>query len=122
MKQEKIYWTFLEDFSVKKSKTQKVSMLTLNQKISFGLSSSKIFRILYYLILSVLIYKLFKYFNIPTMIAGHFTQVVWKSTKYVGMGIAKSNTHGSVVIVANYLPPGNFIGQFKTNVLRPRVK
>ena len=37
--------------------------------------------------------------------AGHFTQVVWKESVRVGLGIAKSN--GQIHIVANYHPPGN---------------
>jgi pathogenesis-related protein 1 len=41
---------------------------------------------------------------------GHYTQMVWKDTKKVGMGISKSS-NGATIIVANYLPPGNYIGQ-----------
>ncbi|CAF0787118.1 unnamed protein product [Brachionus calyciflorus] len=49
---------------------------------------------------------------------GHFTQVVWKSTKEVGLGLAKAND-GSIYVVANYYPAGNFIGQFSDNVKKP---
>lgn len=45
---------------------------------------------------------------------GHFTQVVWLETKYVGM--AKS-ANGNFVC-ANYLPAGNFQGQFEKNVFK----
>jgi pathogenesis-related protein 1 len=41
---------------------------------------------------------------------GHYTQLVWKNTKRVGMGIAKSKD-GKIFIVANYYPAGNYIGQ-----------
>lgn len=43
---------------------------------------------------------------------GHFTQVVWKETRFVGM--AKS-ANGNF-IAANYLPGGNMQGQFEKNV------
>lgn len=56
---------------------------------------------------------LLKYFNIPVLIAGLFTQVVWKGTKYVGVGIAQNDTYVSVVIAANYFPPGNIVGKLK---------
>lgn len=49
---------------------------------------------------------------------GHFTQIVWKNTQYLGVGIAK-NAYGRTVIVATYFPPGNYKGQFINNVLRP---
>ncbi|KQR95173.1 hypothetical protein ASG01_04795 [Chryseobacterium sp. Leaf180] len=41
---------------------------------------------------------------------GHYTQMVWKSTQKVGMGISKC-TNGNYIVVANYDPPGNFMGQ-----------
>ncbi len=53
---------------------------------------------------------------------GHFTQVVWKSTKRVGCGVAycdgKNGVHGQFW-VCEYSPPGNVInpGYFKRNVL-----
>lgn len=47
---------------------------------------------------------------------GHFTQVVWKNSKYLGIGIARSSR--AVYVCANYDPQGNFIGQFIQNVLR----
>ena len=51
-------------------------------------------------------------FNMAT---GHFTQVVWKDTKEVGFGVAKAKS-GSIYSVGNYYPPGNYQGQFDTNV------
>ena len=47
---------------------------------------------------------------------GHFTQVVWKNSKYVGFGFAKSKS-GYYYGVANYVPAGNYIDEFKENVL-----
>uniref|UniRef100_A0A336LPQ9 CSON000338 protein n=1 Tax=Culicoides sonorensis TaxID=179676 RepID=A0A336LPQ9_CULSO len=48
---------------------------------------------------------------------GHFTQVVWKGSRELGVGIAK-NSKGQIFVVANYDPAGNYQGQFKENVLR----
>jgi len=43
--------------------------------------------------------------------AGHYTQMVWKNTKQMGVGVAIAG-NGDMYVVANYSPPGNFIGQF----------
>lgn len=50
--------------------------------------------------------------------SGHFTQVVWKESKELGVAFAKNG--GKVIVVANYSPPGNFIGHFAENVPPPR--
>ena len=50
---------------------------------------------------------------------GHFTQVVWKNSKELGMARAKSS-NGSVYVVARYCPAGNDLNAFKANVL-PKV-
>ncbi|KAG8262181.1 hypothetical protein J6590_057753 [Homalodisca vitripennis] len=50
--------------------------------------------------------------------AGHFTQLVWASTKLFGVGKARSRS-GKILVVANYRPPGNISGLFKDNVLPP---
>ena len=50
---------------------------------------------------------------------GHFTQLVWKSSKELGMGIAQA-ADGTWYVVAHYSPPGNIAGQFPTNVLQPK--
>uniref|UniRef100_A0A3P9J3N0 SCP domain-containing protein n=1 Tax=Oryzias latipes TaxID=8090 RepID=A0A3P9J3N0_ORYLA len=47
---------------------------------------------------------------------GHFTQVVWKESKELGLGMA---TDGRMAfVVGQYRPPGNFSnpGQFEANV------
>jgi uncharacterized protein YkwD len=55
-------------------------------------------------------------FNNPgfSMSTGHFTQVVWKGSQYVGVGVATAN--GQTFVVGNYHPPGNYQGQFQDNV------
>jgi uncharacterized protein YkwD len=50
---------------------------------------------------------------------GHFTQLVWKSSQELGMGIAQA-ADGTWYVVGNYSPPGNISGQFPTNVLPPK--
>ncbi|CAG2063987.1 unnamed protein product [Timema podura] len=50
--------------------------------------------------------------------SGHFTQVVWKGSKELGVAVAKSR-NGQIFVVANYSPPGNFIGSFAVNVPPP---
>ena len=50
---------------------------------------------------------------------GHFTQLVWKSSKELGIGIAQA-ADGTWYVVANYNPPGNISGQFPLNVLKPK--
>ncbi|XP_058826887.1 uncharacterized protein LOC131686899 [Topomyia yanbarensis] len=53
-----------------------------------------------------------------TLKTGHFTQVVWKDSRELGVGLA-SNRSGQVFVVANYDPPGNYIGSFAKNVPPP---
>ena len=42
---------------------------------------------------------------------GHYTQMIWKNTTYVGIASAISKT-GKVYVVARYYPAGNYIGQY----------
>merc|ERR1740123_1703672 len=57
----------------------------------------------------------------PTSSAsGHFTQVVWKNTQKLGIAKAKSPKSGKIIVVANYEPAGNWIGQYKDNVPPPK--
>lgn len=41
--------------------------------------------------------------------SGHYTQVVWDNTKEVGC--AKTACKGNIIVVCNYDPPGNVLGQ-----------
>ena len=56
-------------------------------------------------------------FNNPgfSISTGHFTQVIWKSSKMIGSGIARSSRY--VYIVTQYSPSGNYRNQFQDNVL-----
>ena len=42
--------------------------------------------------------------------AGHYSQMVWRNTKSMGMGSAKC-TNGYYIVVGNYDPPGNYTGE-----------
>jgi hypothetical protein len=50
---------------------------------------------------------------------GHFTQNVWKTSRFIGVGAAKSDTY--IFIVMNFNPPGNMLGAFKENVF-PQIQ
>lgn len=43
-------------------------------------------------------------------VVGHYTQMVWRDTKKIGIGVVKCKD-GGVIIVANYDPPGNYRGE-----------
>lgn len=85
--------------------------------------------------------KRYDFFKRPSLLhtnvnCGHFTQIVWRNTKFVGVGKAYSNT-GKIFVVgkleiiteitnlieinflAFYYPPGNIIGEYHENVLPP---
>ncbi|XP_037046709.1 Golgi-associated plant pathogenesis-related protein 1-like [Bradysia coprophila] len=49
---------------------------------------------------------------------GHFTQVVWKNSLELGVGVARVGNE--VYVVASYYPPGNFGGEFSKNVFPPK--
>ena len=46
--------------------------------------------------------------------AGHFTQLVWKSTRYIGIGIASNKKN--MYISFEFDPAGNVWGQYVANV------
>ncbi|KAK7473707.1 hypothetical protein BaRGS_00035034, partial [Batillaria attramentaria] len=63
--------------------------------------------------------KKHNYHSDGAMGSGHFTQVVWKGSKELGVGKAK-DASGKVIVVANYRPAGNMIGTYKENVFPPK--
>tara|TARA_B110000263_G_C15255009_1_gene486042 strand:- start:81 stop:623 length:543 start_codon:yes stop_codon:yes gene_type:complete len=46
-----------------------------------------------------------------SVVIGHYTQMVWKTTTKVGMAKARSSS-GKEYIVARYAPGGNYIGDY----------
>lgn len=54
---------------------------------------------------------------------GHFTQMIWKSTKYVGCYrkyCGKSSGMKKRLTVCQYYPAGNYAGRYKSNVQRKK--
>jgi len=45
--------------------------------------------------------------------------VVWKGSKEIGVGKAQTRD-GKIIVVANYRPAGNMMGDFAKNVLPPK--
>jgi len=54
----------------------------------------------------------------PFAVITHFTQLVWKATRELGMATAV-DTDNRLVAVARYSPVGNWGGEFKENVPPP---
>lgn len=52
---------------------------------------------------------------------GHFTQLVWTSTREIGIGVSYNPDTKKVYVVMNYLPPGNYENAYEWNVY-PEVK
>ncbi|XP_044019862.1 GLIPR1-like protein 1 isoform X2 [Aphidius gifuensis] len=50
--------------------------------------------------------------------AGHFTQLIWASSRFFGVGKARSRS-GKIIVCANYKPIGNVAGQFQRNIQPP---
>ena len=51
---------------------------------------------------------------------GHYTQVVWANTLSVGCGVAVCPT--GTIVVCNYAPPGNYVGEKPYIALPPTVR
>jgi pathogenesis-related protein 1 len=41
--------------------------------------------------------------------SGHYTQMVWRNTKEIGCG--RIECKGQMIVVCNYYPPGNVLGE-----------
>ena len=54
-------------------------------------------------------------------VLGHFTQMVWNGSRYMGAAMERTKD-GKIFVVANYYPPGNFVGQYSKNICRPNQK
>ncbi|KAK5779047.1 hypothetical protein RI543_002931 [Arxiozyma heterogenica] len=52
-----------------------------------------------------------------SMATGHFTQVVWRSTKEVGCAVKHCGSYYRDYVVCEYAPPGNYAGEFPENVM-----
>ncbi|XP_035785230.1 uncharacterized protein LOC118463076 [Anopheles albimanus] len=67
----------------------------------------------------------YDYFKEPHLLhtnvnTGHFSQMVWRASRYFGVSKSISKT-GKLFVVAYYYPAGNVMGEFRQNVLPPLV-
>ncbi|KAG0015362.1 hypothetical protein BGZ81_011721 [Podila clonocystis] len=54
--------------------------------------------------------------------ATSFTQLVWKASEKVGCAVTKCGNQESYGVVCRYSPPGNTVGEYQANVLKPASK
>lgn len=54
-----------------------------------------------------------------SIFSGHFTQIVWKGSKEVGIGRSQMK-NGTWIVIANYFPAGNYEGENAANVMPPK--
>jgi len=45
------------------------------------------------------------------LVAGHYTQIIWRKTTEIGCGLAVCPAKNYVIAVCNYNPPGNYEGE-----------
>ena len=57
----------------------------------------------------------------PPMAFLHFTQLIWVDTLRAGAGVGVSAASGRAYVVMSFDPPGNYMGQYGTNVRPPLV-
>lgn len=55
----------------------------------------------------------------PNGVIGHFTQLVWKGTTKLGVGIAENKAKDCRQVVLQYQPQGNIFGAYRENVFKP---
>ena len=48
----------------------------------------------------------------------NFTQMIWKNSKYIGIGCSKTKDN-TIFTVINFYPPGNIVNEFISNVSPP---
>jgi hypothetical protein len=55
-----------------------------------------------------------------TQLGDTFTQLVWRATTSIGVGVAKDPTgSGDIYMIVLYSPKGNVFGSFTRNVFPP---
>lgn len=52
---------------------------------------------------------------------GHFTQLVWKRTNSIGIGVSVNTTTCRMIVGMAFDPPGNYKSLMRTNVFPPSV-
>ena len=46
----------------------------------------------------------------------HFTQIIWKQTKEIGIGYSKLNNNDDKIFIIIYFPAGNIFDEFNVNI------
>ena len=95
---------------------ENIAMMRFKRGVTYGE--------LYFSTANALFYKEGKGYNYSNGSAGrasHFTQLVWKSSYFFGVGVSRSNQTNRVYVVVEYYPPGNKPGLFMHNVLKPKL-
>lgn len=58
----------------------------------------------------------------PGAVILHFTQLIWKASRELGMATAVSAKNGNMLVaVARYSPVGNWLGEFQENIPPPSL-
>jgi len=52
------------------------------------------------------------------MRTAHFSQLIWKNSKFIGVGFSKNKISGANFLVINYFPCGNIDDEYKINVFK----
>ncbi len=60
--------------------------------------------------------KEFNYNYNNNEIPSHFTQMIWKNSNLIGIGISRNFNSGHMFYVLNYFPKGNVPGEFQENI------
>lgn len=67
-------------------------------------------------------YNFYSHSGSGSGVTGHFTQLVWKSSRELGVGKAVTRDGKTTMVVANFYPAGNYVGQHAENVMQPNSK
>lgn len=109
-KKDKIYHSSSES-RVNQGENLYYSFTSQNRKPVFSKSPAKDASLAWYNEINDYKYSAYGSKLNESVMIGHYTQMVWKSTTKVGIALARSS-EGKEYIVARYSPPGNYLGKY----------
>ena len=109
-KKDKIYHSSSES-RVNQGENLYYSFKSQNRKPVFSKSPAKDASLAWYNEINDYKYSAYGSKLNESVMIGHYTQMVWKSTTKVGIALARSSD-GKEYIVARYSPPGNYLGKY----------